>query len=106
MISIQLHSFLTLCLYLAEKALATLQGRAVPNVSPPTFVTLSPFPPGQANQLPQPEASPRLVKQLPAGFTDEQLYDLFRPFGPIAAVRTQTEVGRDTGVVEFWREEQ
>ena len=96
---------LTRSLFSAEKALATLQSRPVPNVSPPTFVVLSPYPPGQPSHLPPPGASPRLVKQLPPGYTDSQLYDLFRPFGPLASVRTKTEFGIDTGVVEFWRED-
>ena len=45
------------------------------------------------------------MKQLPPGYTDSQLYDLFRPFGALASVRTQAPFGKDTGVVEFWREE-
>jgi polyadenylate-binding protein len=45
------------------------------------------------------------VKHLPVGFSDSQLYDLFRPYGALASVRTQTGFGSDTGVVEFWREE-
>lgn len=72
-------------------------------MTPTTFVSLSPYPPGQV--LPPPSAQPRLVKQLPAGFTDVQLYELFRPFGAIASVRTKTDFGPETGVVEFWREE-
>ena len=45
------------------------------------------------------------MKQLPPGYTDSQLYDLFRPFGALASVRTQAPFGKDTGVIEFWREE-
>jgi polyadenylate-binding protein len=30
---------------------------------------------------------------------------LFRPFGPLASVRTQPGFGNDTGYVEFWNEE-
>lgn len=45
------------------------------------------------------------MKQLPPGYTDSQLYDLFRSFGALASVRTQSPFGPDTGVVEFWREE-
>lgn len=45
------------------------------------------------------------MKHLPYGFTDSQLYDLFRPFGALASVRTQTGLGPDIGIVEFWREE-
>ncbi|KAI5122093.1 hypothetical protein M0805_002215 [Coniferiporia weirii] len=89
----------------AEKALATLQGRSISSIAPPAIVRLSPFPPDQATVLPSPSAAPRIVKQLPPGFTDSQLYDLFRPFGPLANVRTQTLFGADTGVLEYWREE-
>jgi polyadenylate-binding protein len=46
-----------------------------------------------------------LVKQLPLDYTDSQLYDLFRPFGALASTRTQTQFGPDTGIVEFWNEE-
>jgi polyadenylate-binding protein len=45
------------------------------------------------------------VKHLPYGYTDAQLYDIFRPYGAIASARTQTGFGPDTGMVEFWREE-
>lgn len=45
------------------------------------------------------------MKHLPVGFSDSQLYDLFRPYGALASVRTQTGFASDTGVVEFWREE-
>ncbi|THH08058.1 hypothetical protein EW145_g2962 [Phellinidium pouzarii] len=89
----------------AEKALATLQGRSIAGLLSPSTIRLSPFPPDQATVLPSPFASPRVVKQLPPGFTDAQLYDLFRPFGPLASVRTQTLFGADTGILEYWREE-
>lgn len=55
--------------------------------------------------MPPPSAIPRLVKHLPPGFTDSQLYDIFRPYGALASARTQAGFGNDTGVVEFWREE-
>lgn len=90
----------------AEKALATLQGRPVPNTPQPVQLTLSPYPSTTPpTPLPPPSASPRLVKQLPSGYTDSQLYDLFRPYGALASVRTQSPFGKDTGVIEFWREE-
>jgi polyadenylate-binding protein len=66
---------------------------------------LSPYPPtNPPTPLPPPSALPRLVKQLPPVFTDSELYDLFRPFGALASVRTQTQFGPDTGTVEFWNE--
>lgn len=90
----------------AEKALATLQSRPIPNIHPPTLLVLSPYPSTTPpTPLPPPQASPRLVKHLPNGFLDSQLYDLFRPYGALASVRTQAGFGKDTGVVEFWREE-
>lgn len=42
---------------------------------------------------------------MPPGYTDSQLYDLFRQFGALASVRAQTQFGHDTGMVEFWNEE-
>ncbi|KZT03826.1 uncharacterized protein LAESUDRAFT_728848 [Laetiporus sulphureus 93-53] len=90
----------------AEKALATLQSRPIPGMQPPVLLVLSPYPSTTPpTPLPPPNALPRLVKHLPPGFTDSQLYDLFRPFGALASARTQSPFGRDTGVVEFWREE-
>ncbi|THH23188.1 hypothetical protein EUX98_g7989 [Antrodiella citrinella] len=90
----------------AEKALATLQSRPIPGSNPSVVLVLSPYPSTTPpTPLPPPSASPRLVKHLPPGYTDSQLYDLFRPFGALASVRTQAPFGRDTGVVEFWREE-
>ncbi|KAG1745279.1 hypothetical protein EDB19DRAFT_1693601 [Suillus lakei] len=90
----------------AEKALATLQSRPIQGLQPSVFLVLSPYPPTTPpTPLPPPSALPRLVKHLPVGFTDFQLYDLFRSFGALASTRTQTGFGSDTGVVEFWREE-
>ncbi|KAF8504399.1 hypothetical protein F5888DRAFT_1605810 [Russula emetica] len=90
----------------AERALATLHGRPIPGLSPPVLLVLSPYPPTTPHTpLPPPSASPRLVKHLPPNHTDSQLYDLFRPFGALASAHTQAGFGKDTGVVEFWREE-
>ncbi|KAH9941659.1 uncharacterized protein BXZ73DRAFT_41403 [Epithele typhae] len=90
----------------AEKALATLQGRPVPGVQQTVLLTLSPYPSTTPpTPLPPPNASPRVVKQLPPGFTDSQLYDIFRPFGALASVRAQAQFGKDSGMIEFWREE-
>ncbi|KAH9031689.1 hypothetical protein EDB85DRAFT_1958963 [Lactarius pseudohatsudake] len=93
-------------LHKAETALATLQGRQIPGLSPPVVLVLSPYPQTTPpTPLPPPSASPRLVKHLPPNYTDPQLFDLFRPFGALASVRAQTSFGQDTGLVEFWREE-
>lgn len=93
-------------LHKAETALATLQGRQITGLSPPVVLVLSPYPPTTPpTPLPPPSASPRLVKHLPPNYTDYQLFDLFRPFGALASVRAQTNFGQDTGLVEFWREE-
>ncbi|KAH7913313.1 hypothetical protein BJ138DRAFT_1111574 [Hygrophoropsis aurantiaca] len=90
----------------AEKALATLQSRPIPGLQPPVYLVLSPYPPTTPpTPLPPPSALPRLVKHLPVGYTDFQLYELFRPYGALASARTQTGFGSDTGVVEFWSED-
>ncbi|EIN08348.1 hypothetical protein PUNSTDRAFT_52774 [Punctularia strigosozonata HHB-11173 SS5] len=90
----------------AEKALATLHNRPVPELQPPVILNLSPYPPTTPpTPLPPPSASPRLVKQLPPTYTDSLLYDLFRPFGALASAKTDAGFGIGTGVVEFWREE-
>jgi polyadenylate-binding protein len=90
----------------AERALATLHGRPIPGLSPPVLLVLSPYPPTTPHTpLPPPSASPRLVKHLPQSYTDSELYELFRPYGALASAHTQAGFGKDTGVVEFWREE-
>ncbi len=33
------------------------------------------------------------------------MYDIFRPFGALASARTQAGFGSDSGIVEFWRED-
>ncbi|KAJ8508292.1 hypothetical protein ONZ45_g9420 [Pleurotus djamor] len=90
----------------AEKALATLQSRAIPGLQQHVPLVLSPYPPtNPPTPLPPPSAIPRLVKHLPPGYTDSQLYDLFRAFGALASARTQAQFGPDTGIVEFWNED-
>ncbi|KAJ7269694.1 hypothetical protein C8J57DRAFT_1716740 [Mycena rebaudengoi] len=90
----------------AEKALATLQSRPLPGLHPPVPLVLSPYPPtSPPTPLPPPSALPRLVKYLPPGYTDSQLYDIFRPYGALASARTPTHFGIDTGMVEFWNED-
>lgn len=91
--------------FVAEKALTILQSRPIPDVLPPVALVLSPYPPTTPpTPLPPPAALPRLVKHLPAEYADSQLYDLFRPFGALASVRTQTQFGPDIAMVEFWDE--
>jgi polyadenylate-binding protein len=93
-------------IFAAEKALATLQSRPLPGLHPPVPLVLSPYPPTTPpTPLPPPSALPRLVKHLPPEFTDSQLYDIFRPYGALASARTQTLFGADTGIVEFWNED-
>ncbi|KAF9567129.1 hypothetical protein CPC08DRAFT_733232 [Agrocybe pediades] len=92
----------------AEKALTILHSRPIPitNNNIPVPLMLSPYPPtNPPSPLPPPSAIPRLVKQLPLGYTDSQLYDLFRPFGALASVNTQTQFGPDVGIIQFWNEE-
>lgn len=73
---------------------------------PPVPLVLSPYPPtNPPTPLPPPSALPRLVKQLPPGFTDSQLYDVFRPFGALASANTHTPLGPDVAIIEFWNEE-
>lgn len=92
--------------FTAEKALATLQSRPIPGLQAPVPLVLSPYPPtNPPTPLPPPSAIPRLVKHLPLGYTDSQLYDIFRPYGALASARTHTHFGPDTGMVEFWNED-
>jgi polyadenylate-binding protein len=84
----------------AEKALATLNLRPISKTNPSFVLSLS------LTQECTPLASilsghPRLVKLLPKNYTDEDLYDLLRPFGPLASVRVDKELG---GIVQFWTE--
>jgi polyadenylate-binding protein len=55
--------------------------------------------------LPPASATPRLVKFLPTYHTDFQLYDLFRPYGALAAVRIRVPFAQETAMIEFWRED-
>lgn len=90
----------------AEKALAVAHSRPIPETEPPVILTLSPYPlTNPPTPLPPPNAGPRLVKELPPDYDFLKLYDLFRPFGAIASVRYPTSFGVNTGVVQFWREE-
>jgi polyadenylate-binding protein len=88
----------------AEKALATVHGRPIPD-TPSVTLHLSPFPAtNPPTAQPPPAAQPRLVKHLPPGSADATIYDLFRPYGALANVRAGV-TGPDSALVEFWREE-
>ena len=91
--------------YVAEKALTTLNGRAIPGILPPVYLNLSPTSPSQPPPPHRPSATPRLVKQLPPGFTDAQLYEIFRPYSPIRSAHMQVQNQNDSGVIEFWNED-
>jgi len=95
-----------MCTLLAEKALATLQSRPIPGYPNQIPLVLSPYPPtSPPTPLPPPSASSRLVKHLPPGFSDSLLYDLFRPYGALSSAHAQTQFGPETGIVEFWNED-
>lgn len=90
----------------AEKALACLHSKPFPGLNPPASIVLSPYPPTDPpTPLPPASATPRLVKFLPSYYTDFQLYDLFRPHGALAAVRTRVSFAQETAMIEFWRED-
>ncbi|KAJ1311240.1 hypothetical protein OPQ81_009739 [Rhizoctonia solani] len=84
----------------AEKALATLNGSLIPNTQ--FYLHLSPF---LSQTTPAPLATPRLVKHLPPGTNDSFLYDLFRPYGPLASAKMETSFGAESGIVHFWNED-
>lgn len=90
----------------AEKALACLHSKSFPGLNPPANIVLSPYPPTDPpTPLPPASATPRLVKFLPTYYTDFQLYDLFRPYGALAAVKTRVPFAQETAMIEFWRED-
>ncbi|KAF8328188.1 uncharacterized protein EI90DRAFT_3017830 [Cantharellus anzutake] len=67
---------------------------------------LSPFPiTDPPTPVPPPLAVPRVIKHLPTNTTDEFLFDLFRPYGPIASVSAQASFGPNSALVEFYDEE-
>ena len=90
----------------AEKALACLHSKPFPGLNPPANIVLSPYPPTDPpTPLPPASATPRLVKFLPTYYTDFQLYDIFRPYGALAAVKTRVSFAQETAMIEFWRED-
>jgi polyadenylate-binding protein len=86
-------------LHTAEKALAMVHTRPILDLDPPVSFILSIAPNDEI--LPTPSARPRYVKYLPLGYTDTRLYNILRPFGPIANARIDA-VG--VGSVQFWHE--
>lgn len=85
----------------AERILATQNFRSIQS-QPPVVLSRS-AKRGIDSILSQVSGNPRLVRLLPSIFTtDVQLYDLLRPFGPLASVRVSKELG---GTVQFWTEE-
>jgi hypothetical protein len=84
----------------AEKALATLHLRPISKTNPPVLLFLS-ITSGCTPLATSISGNPRLVKLLPQDFTDATLYDFLRPFGPLASVRVDRELG---GIVQFWTE--
>jgi polyadenylate-binding protein len=93
-------------IFTAEKALACLHSKPFPGLTTPANIVLSPYPPTDPpTPLPPASATPRLVKFLPTYYTDFQLYDLFRPYGALAAVRTRVPFAQETAMIEFWRED-
>jgi polyadenylate-binding protein len=90
----------------AEKALATLDGRPMVHAFPQVVLHLHPEPPtSPPSNWPAPSAATRVVSSLPPSFTDSKLFDTFRGFGAIASCRMQPDMGPDVGTVTFWREE-
>ena len=91
--------------YVAEKALATLNGHAIKGILPPIYLNLSPTSPSQPQPLRCPSVTPCLVRQLPPGFTDVQLYEIFRPYSSIGSAHMQVQNQNESGVIEFWNED-
>lgn len=105
-VSLDLHTDLDPDLYAAEEALACLHSKPFPGLHTPANIALSPYPPtNPPTPLPRALATPRLVKFLPAYYTDFNLYDLIRPYGALAAVRMRVPFAHETAMIEFWRED-
>ncbi|KAG6861178.1 hypothetical protein C0995_002985 [Termitomyces sp. Mi166 len=82
----------------AQKAFALANLRPIPNISPPQIIKLSI---SSNTLLPDPQGNPRLVKTS-SHFTSAELYTLIRPFGDLAAVRVDSDLG---ATVQFWTED-
>ncbi|GLB41208.1 hypothetical protein LshimejAT787_0904230 [Lyophyllum shimeji] len=85
----------------AEKAFATRNRRPIPQISPTVTLHLSTTP--DLASVPKGPVHPHFVKLLPPNFTDEQLYDLLRPFAPLLSARVDESLG---GIVQFWTEDE
>ncbi|KAF9257184.1 hypothetical protein L218DRAFT_132516 [Marasmius fiardii PR-910] len=90
---------------MAEKAHAILQSRPLSEINPPVHLILSPYPPENSLLDEPPRTTAILVQNLPHGYPESALYNLFRPLGAIDWVWIRTYSGHDTGVVEFWSED-
>lgn len=73
----------------AEKAYATVNGQAFPELSSTLSLHLSP----SLNDDPSPSATPLVFKSLPLDTTAGALFDLCRPFGPLHRVVLQLAEG-------------
>ncbi|KAG6888226.1 hypothetical protein C0992_009276 [Termitomyces sp. T32_za158] len=82
----------------AQKAFALANLRPIPNTSPPQILKLSISP---IIPLPNPQGYPRLVKTS-LKLTSAELYALIRPFGDLASVHVDNDLG---AVVRFWTED-
>ncbi|KAJ7694897.1 hypothetical protein B0H17DRAFT_1199045 [Mycena rosella] len=86
----------------AEKALATLHLRPIPNLEPPVILKFCTTANLKAFEAPDPAVFPRVIKTLPAGCSEATLYDALRPYGPLYSVRIDPIAG---GLVQFWTED-
>ncbi|KAJ7023060.1 hypothetical protein C8F04DRAFT_1240373 [Mycena alexandri] len=85
----------------AEKALAILNLKPIPSLEPEAILNC--FAAADLKPFDAPDASitPRLVRPLPPGCTESDLFDMLRPYGPIYSVRVHPIAG---GLVQFWVE--
>ncbi|KAJ7694892.1 hypothetical protein B0H17DRAFT_1199042 [Mycena rosella] len=86
----------------AEKALATLHLRPIPNLEPPVILKFCVTANLKAFEAPDPTVFPRVIPALPAGCNEVTLYDALRPYGPLYSVRFDPIAG---GLVQFWTED-
>ncbi|KAJ7729804.1 hypothetical protein B0H16DRAFT_1469916 [Mycena metata] len=84
-----------------EKALAILHLRPILSLEPEAILNC--FAAADFKPFDAPDASiaPRLIRPLPPGCTESDLFDMLRPYGPIYYVRIHPIAG---GLVQFWVE--